>query len=333
MNTSVNIGPTQLDIINPNGPVVQGSIAEKLLKSNFNVNALRTQDVLRKDEWVSFDEAIIEVARSRLIGVQDLIDRGLTHFVPNAMGKTKLEWERVSDMQPAEISMGGVTQGQNDRPLFDLKAIPLPIIHRDFSINIRALEASRDKGESLDTTSAKLAVRLVSEKIEDLLFNGSNIAGTSFTIPGYTTAANRNTGSVTASWLTTTGANIVGDTLDMIDDAKGDNMYGPYILYVPTAVHTAMQDDYKAESDKTILQRVKEIDSISDVRPTNDLTASNILLVQMTSDVVDMIDGIQPTAVQWESNGGFTTNFKVLAIMVPRIRDDYTDQSGIVHYS
>ena len=59
----------------------------------------------------------------------------------------------------------------------------------------------------------------------------------------------------------------------------------------------------------------------------------NKLPVQLTPDVIQMIDGIQPTMVQWDSHGGMVTNFKVLSIMLPRTRNDSEQQSGIVHGS
>ncbi len=310
-----------------------GSVAARLLQNGFNVNALRTNDTLRKDEWKQYDTAIIEVARKRLIGVADLLSRGLRYPIANALGVTRVEWETQSDMTPAEITMSGISLAQNDRIEFSLTGLPLPIIHKDFNINIRALEASRKTGQPLDTAQAQLAGRLVAEQIETMLFTGATVLGSNNLIYGYTTATNRNTGSVTASWVTATGSQIVADTLAMIQKAVDDNMYGPYVMYVPAAVFTHMGDDYKAESDKTIMQRVKEIPGIEDIRPSKDLSGTNIILVQMTGDVVDMIDGLQPTTVQWDSHGGMVQHFKVLAIMIPRIRSDYATQSGIVHYS
>ena len=61
--------------------------------------------------------------------------------------------------------------------------------------------------------------------------------------------------------------------------------------------------------------------------------SGQIILVQLTSDVVDMIDGLQPTMVQWESQGGMVVNFKVMAIMAPRMKSDAANQSGIAHFS
>jgi len=310
-----------------------GSVAARLLSSGMNVNALRTNDVLRKDEWIAYDTAIVEVARERLIGVADLLGRGLRFDLNNALGTTKLEWEKISDMTPAEMSMSGITPGEKDRQIFELEGMPIPLTHKEFSINIRTLMASRTTGQPLDTTQAAMASRLVSERTEDLLFNGATIGGPNSNIYGYLTAPDRNVGSVTANWATATGEQIVSDVLSMIDDAVADHMYGPYMIYVPYGAFVHMGDDFKANSDKTILQRVKEIPGIIDVRPSSRFGGNNVVMVQMTSDVVDMVVGQQPVPIMWDSNGGMTTNFKVISIMVPRIKADMKGQSGIVHYS
>lgn len=323
-----------VDVVNTaNGFTAHGSVAARLLANNFNVECLRTQDVLRKDEWIQFDETVVETAVQQLNGVADLMTRGLTYDVPNALGVTRVEWEQQSDMGPANVSMSGLTVGPNERVEYTLKGLPLPIIHKDFQINLRTLASSRVRGEALDTTQAALATRIVTEKIEEMLFDGSTVAGTGFTIPGYTTEASRNTGSTTADWNTATGDQIINDILAMIAQAVGDHMYGPYQIYTSRANMVALGDDYKADSDKPILQRIKEIDGIIGIKGTEYLADNEALLVQMTKDVVDMVDGIQPMTVMWESHGGFLVNFKVLAIMIPRIKADVTGQSGIVHYT
>lgn len=326
----------QVDIIQGNGKggmTGLGMVAQTLMQSGFNVNALRTQALLMKDEWVLYDNAVIEVAQHSLIGVQDLMSRGLTFNVPNAMGVTKIEWERVNDLGPAEISMAGVTPGRNDRLDFDLESMPLPIVHKDFHLNIRMLEASRRGQMPLDTTMASMCGRKVSEFIESMLFLGNTTLGTNNALYGYTTAPSRSTGSVTATWVTATGDQMIADIIEMMGLLIADNMFGPYAIYVPYAVYLHLGEDYKAASDKTIMQRLLEIPGLTSIKPSYYLTGTNIVMVQLTRDVVDLIDGIQPMVVQWDSNGGFTANFKVLAIMAPRIKDTYTGQSGVVHYS
>lgn len=335
--TTVNLNaPAQIDVIQGNGSggfTGMGPVAQALMASNFNINALRTQALLRKDEWIMFDNKVLEVAQHQLIGVGDLMSRGLSMNVPNALGVTQIEWERVSDMGAAEISMAGVTPGRNERIDFDLERMPLPIYHKDFHLNIRMLEASRRGGMPLDTTMAGMCTRKVTEAIEATLFLGNTSLGANNALYGYTTVPSRNTGSVTASWATATGAQIVGDILRMQGMSIADNMFGPWMIYVPYVVYTRLAEDYKADSDKSIISRIMEIPGVAGIKPSYYLTGTSVVMVMLTSDVVDMIDGIQPTVVQWESNGGFTVNFKVLAIMVPRIKDSYTGQSGVIHFS
>jgi len=240
----------------------------------------------------------------------------------------------VTEMTPADITMSGISESQNDRVEFALTGIPVPIIHKDFNINVRALEASRRTGQPLDTMQIERSTRMVVERIESMLWLGYTGLGSNNTIFGYTNATNRNTGSVTASWATAaTGDQYLTDLLAMIQKMVDDNMFGPWGLYVPITAFVRMGNDFKANSDKTILQRLLEVPGIEFIKPTKELTASNVVMVNFAKDVVDMIDGIQPTLVEWDSHGGFVKHFKVLAIMLPRVRNDAELQSGIVHYS
>lgn len=315
-----------------------GGVATILLNNGMNINALRTLDVLRKDEWKAFDTKLVQIAKARLVGIGDLISAGLVFNLNNPMGTTRLEWEDVSDMTPAELSMSGVTQGENDRVTYSLKALPIPIVHKDFNINIRALMASRQLGQALDTTQMAVAARRVAELNESILFNGALLVSGGASIQGYTTASNRNTGSLTGDWsvVGTTGVEIIADVLAMIASLKADNMFGPYWLYIPTTFDNKLDDDYKAESDVTIRERIMKINSIAAIRVSTDLAdgaSGEAILVQFTEDVVDLVLGQQPTTVQWETSGGMIFNFKILSIMVPRMKNDQTLQSGIAHYS
>ena len=331
----------QVDTITGNGNggfIGVGAVAKALMQSSFNVNSLRTNDVLRKDEWERFDEKVIEVARQRLVGVGDLLSRGLSFPIDNALGVTRVEWEKVSDMEPAVINMAGVTEGEGDRVTFALEGTPLPIIHKDFTINIRVLEASRTLGQTLDTTQAALATRLVSERTEEMLFDGfAGIKMQNATILGYKTAPDRNTGSITDwSLVATTGETIVDEVLAMMLALTTDNYNGPYGLYVPLDYFNKLLDDFKANSDKSIFTRLMELPDLEFIKISRNLPgggSGQIIMVQLTSDVVDIIDGLQPTMVQWETQGGMVINFKVMSIMAPRMKSDAAGQSGIAHFS
>lgn len=310
-----------------------GSVAQRLIANNFNVNALRTNDILRKEEWKAFDDTVVNVARERLVITGDLLTRGLRQPIANALGTTILEWEGASHMEAADVSMSGVTEGRGDRTEFNLHLLPLPIVHKDFTLNIRHLEASRKLGRTIDTTQAAQATRVVAETIENMIIAGHAMTVSGATIYGIKTEPNRGTDTLTDwSLAGTTPETIVSEILAMMDVAATDNYFGPFMLYVPIQIWNAkFQDDYKDGSDRTLLERTRAIDGIVDVRPSANLIATEALIVQMTSDVIDLIDGIQPTLVQWEEHGGMTFKFKVMAIIVPRVRSTESLQSGIVH--
>src|SRR4051812_35177411 len=110
-------------VTNIGGSIKGGLVAQKLLQSGFNINALRTNDTLRKDEWKLYDTAIVGIAKARLIGVGDLVSRGLTMKLNNALGVTRIEWENDTDLTPAAVSMSGIQRSQDDRIEYSLTGI------------------------------------------------------------------------------------------------------------------------------------------------------------------------------------------------------------------
>jgi len=342
--------------------VANGDVASKLMEGGFNVNCLRpyigkngksyittinaagklvsTQvanatATLRKDDWKILDDAIVKAAMPRLKAVADVRGAGLTYTIPNGMGKTVLETETQGDANDATVSMDGLREGADDRPTFEINNLPLPIIHKDFSFSARQLQTSRNGGSPLDTTMAESAGRKVAEMAEKILIGEST--GTTYgggTVYGYTNFPDRSIRTVTAptasGW---TGATFLADLLAMREQAKTDYHYGPYMVYLSSAWDQYIDDDYKAASDKTIRTRAKEIDGITDIRTLDYLSDTQIIMVQMTSDVVREVIGMDFTTLQWETNGGMKVNFKVMAIMVPQIRSDQNDRCGIVHGS
>lgn len=311
---------------------------ERLLQAlkegrQMSASELRTLDTLRKDEWVHFDEALVEEAAIRLRGVADLIGAGLTRPVPNSMGKTVYQYEKATDMGPATVSLDGLAQTENDRVEFELSSLPLPITHKDFFINLRTLMASRERGESLDTTQVRVAGRVCAEAIETMLFDGGKTFG-GLPIYGYRTHTHRNTGTFTAgTWSASgrTGAEVLADVLKMIAGLEADRMYGPYWLYVPSNFSTKLEEDFKAASDKTIRQRLLEVDRIAKITIADKMTADEAVMVQATSDVVVMATGEPLQTIQWDIDGGMRVNFKAFTIQVPLVRSDSQGRSGVYH--
>lgn len=331
-----------------------GSVAQKLLQAKFDVNVLRPwQDdqgrsfittnsqkfqanasTLRKDEWKRLDEVVVKVAPKRRVGTADLIARGLTYSI-GGMGKTVLETEVQSDAMEAQLSMDGATRGKRDRPQYNIGYLPLPITHSDFQISARQLEASRNGNTPLDTTSAELATRRVVEKIETMLFQGaSSYAFGGGTIFGYKDYTYRNSVSIGANWddSAASAATILANVIAMKQAAFDDRYYGPYILYVPPNFELVLDEDYSTSyADVTIRDRLMKLSGIEAIRTCDFISNDEVFLVQMTPDVIRLVEGLGITVLEWESEGGMLINYKVMAIQVPQIRSDYDNRCGIQH--
>lgn len=291
---------------------------------------------LRYDEWKDIDRAVVEVAVDRLVGVNDLISRGLVHNL-GSIGQTIALWERSSSMTGATLSMSGPTRSEKDEQQFDYKEVPVPVVHKDFSINLRRLEASRLLGEGVDVTQASVASRIVAEATEDMLFSGSTIKVAGATISGYLTHADRNTVGLTEQWTAAgkTGAEILADVQAMLVTLRADRYFGPFTLYIPGAYEGVLDNDFNpATSDtRTVRERILQLEGIQDIRVADRQPNHNVLLVQMTRDVVDMAIAQDIKTVQWQAMGGMVEEFHVMAVWVPRVKSTFDGQSGICHLS
>lgn len=294
--------------------------------------------LLRKDEWEQLDEALVTVGQDRIPGVNDLFNAGLTHNLRD-LGVTISQYESVSKMDAAQESMSGTNLPDNDRVDFTLRSVPVPIVHKYFTLQMRTLMSSRQRGEPLDTTQAEASVVKIQEKNEDILFNGGSITVDGNSIAGYTTTSGNATGNVTADWTDSSGTDPVGDVTQMIEDNKSRGFFGPYVLYVNTAYSPVLDEDYKAESERTLRQRLESIPDIQAVRVTTGLDSSDgsggheICLVEMSRMTVDMAT-IQrmPITVQWESQGGWINHFMPYTSFAPRIKLNDNGETGVVLY-
>jgi len=281
---------------------------------------------------------VLMAAQERLVGVADIMGRGLTYNIPGGLGKTVLGYQDASDIEDAELRMDGQAPGQRDRAEFDINYLPLPIIFKDFSFSIREIKASRNGNMPLDTTNAELAARKVAEKVEEVLFQGASAyTFGGGTIRGLQDAPQRNQGSLTFNW---DDSGAIADRTTILDDVLAmkaaliaDYHYGPYGLYVATEYETALDDDFKANSDRTVRERILAVDSLSSVKVADKMTSDQVLMVQLTSDVVRMVQGLPITTVQWETEGGMRVWFKVMTILVPQIRNDQNNRSGVAHWT
>lgn len=300
---------------------------------NYGTMVVNAPASLQYQEWLEIDRTVIEVATRRLVGIADLQSRGLTHPL-GSIGVTVSLWDRSSDMTPANADMAGITQGEEDTPAFLTSQVPVPVIHKDFRVNLRRLEASRRMGESIDVTSSNIAARLVAEKSELMLFSGVPIVVEGGTIYGYTNHPDRNQVSLTTPWTSITQANnnlIVADVMAMQQASRNARHFGPWMLYVPAAYEAKLDEDYRSLDTRTLRARLLALSGLQDIKVADFLTGNNVVLVELDRQTVDLATAQDISTVQWTTDGGMQQRFKVMAVWVPRLKSDFDGRSGIVH--
>jgi uncharacterized linocin/CFP29 family protein len=350
------------DYIDVNAGIAHGSVANRLLQSNMDPAVLRpyihekdgrtyvTQNTangpaavltnanatLLRLEWTELDKVVVKAALPRLKAVADLRGRGMQMTIPNGMGKSVLQTQAQSDISPATISMDGLSKSPGDRPVYNLANLPLPIIHKDFSFTAREIAVSRNGAMPLDLSMAALAARRVAEGAEQLTLGVSNTYSYGGgAIYGFTNFPGRITYALSSplasGWIART---TLLDVLAMRTLAEQHLHFGPYVLYVSLAWNRFLDDDaYLNKGSNTLRDRLRAIDNIDDVITLDYLNGYDMVLVQMSEDVVREVVGMDITTVQWETQGGMELNFKVMCIIVPQLRSDFNGNTGIVHGS
>lgn len=317
------------------------NIAEIIAASGMSIPELRALSPLEENAQKLVDQAVVEVGLERLTLIQDILAEGLTFPLTDPLSVMEVQWERISKTGGAQRTMAPNARGEFQMPDRTIRRIPIYLTTDDFSVNTRTLRASQRVGNPLDTTLVKQATRRVNEGLEDAGINGAGIQVDGYTTPGLLNAPNANTQTLSVDWTAdnvvgTTGPAMVNDVMAMISKEQADKKFGPYNLYIGTKAGNVIEGDYKALGEQTIRERLEAIQAggrtinvrVADMMP-NAATGQQVALVQMTSDVVDIITGQSPTVIPWTSANGFVLYWMVMAIMVPRFRDDYEGNSGV----
>lgn len=289
---------------------------------------------------VQIDRAVVEVGLQRLTVAADIMAAGLTYQLSDPLSVAQLEWNSISKVGAAQRTMNPSARGENKLPIMTPNRLPIYLTTDTFELDIRTLKTSQRIGVPLDTALVKQCVRSVNEAIEDATINGAttldgqDLKVYGYGAPGLVNAPNAETEAWTlADWTTTpNGANVFADVMAGIGKLQANKKFGPYRLYVPTAVGNGIDSDYNATNNAqglTIKQRLLQITGLQDIKVADLLPSNKALLVQMTSDVVDMVVGQPPTVIPWTSLDGFTIHNLIMAIMIPRVRSDYNGDSGV----
>lgn len=311
---------------------VKQASQEELAKGAFNTTMLRNNTTIPELAWEHLDAEIVPAFLSQLVGIKDL--QQIPSLVKRVDGTAASTWgyRATSNIGNAIMAMDPDTRGMADRIEIIKKTVPLYITSQNYYLNIREVKESIAKGVPLDTITAEEAAKSVGRSLEQTLFSGHAVAEGA-ELYGYTTFPDRQTATI-ADWSsgTTTGETIVSDVLALIDKSVSANHFGPWHLYIPTLYRHRMGEDYKEMSAMTIEQRILSA-GVAKVGTAEALDGGNVVLVEMTSSTVRLIEGMPLTNLLWEPEMSKNWNqlFKVMTIMVPLLISDFNGDCGIVH--
>lgn len=299
---------------------------------------------LRRDEWVHFDSAVVAAVEKELRIFNDMVSAGLSYNLPNPLGTFAIEWEEVSKFGMAQVDMDLKTRGETSDIFFQKRSMPLPLVHAASSLNLRQLRAARLGGTPLDTVHIEMQSRAVAEKLEDIAIFGTEIMGYEqariyglFDGPAEAeisamTYSNPSSGQ-SKDWddPTKEGPEFVSDVLNWLEQLRFNRRTGPFVMYVSNSVMFNLSRDYSAGYPKTILQRLREIPELPEIRALELLgDGANMIIVKFDRDVVDLVRGIDPVIIQWVEPDNFTWHFRIIAMAFPRFRNQIPGRAGIL---
>lgn len=329
---------------------LQTFVNNGLVPHTYNATSLPYQT------WQRIDSAVLRASRDRLNAWNDLAAAN-TYGGFDGMAVTALIRDTMTDPGDAKVDMDTLTDDLNDAPLFQPDILPLPIIHAGASISQRMLAQSRNGGMPLDTTMIESSGRRCAETLEKMTIGMTDFSGwiqgdtsifTNTGIYGFRTHPNRITKTDVTASASFVPSTLLSDVLAMKELARAQNFFGPFVLYYSTQWDQHMSKDYYAQvtaagvinPTETMMQRLERINGIQRIAMLDRMTGNDdLLLVQMSSETVRAVNGMEFTTVQWQVDGGAETRLRVMGIKVPDIRSQFIGTSvttanrkcGVVH--
>lgn len=295
------------------------------------VIVVNSPTTMLEQDWKDIDKRVEFAAKQRLRLFGDVYGAN-PYNIANGMGTIAITNNTAIRNATAMISMDPIRRGRRSRPLMETTIMPLPCTHSDGGFTSREIAVTANNPSMrLDTSGIEGAARVVAETTEHLFVGDSSFTYAGGTIYGLRNAPNRFT-KVLSQPTGSNGPTIIAQIASMLQTLKDNFFYGPYIAYMSNAYQQWLMQDYTTTYAKALWARIQEATpEITAWRPLDFLTGYQIILVQMTSDVIEAVQGMPITTVQWTEQGGFEECFKVLCIQVPRVKTTAYGTTGIMH--
>lgn len=306
--------------------------AENEVVINENLGMTMNASTLRKDEWIRFDEKIVETEQEARDWLDFVNANSMTEILPDALGTMEMEYETVSDTAGAVTSMDGAGKTQDSDIEYKTEYVPVPYTHTDWELDLRRLTASRKRGAALDTTMAVKKTRDVMAEVENNALNGNFPYGKGvmyglLTFP-YVIA---DTGKVAWTDAGKTGAQILADVTSYITQLNAANYFGTFTLFVNNAYALKLDDDYStAYPNLTIKDRILRNAAIDAVVTIGAFPANTLVVMKKDKEAYTLVKGLPVTMYETGTNHGFRRQYRLGTIQFPMMKHDYDDKTPIL---
>lgn len=326
---------------NAAGPEYNGGPAREVAVRDLNPQLQQTLNAatttLDADDLRLVDDTAREAARPALRLWADLEAAGCGMTIPNGYAVLSLK-NRVKTMEASTVTdMFGMGRSDRSRPTFDSVNWPCPITYTDISWPDRELAAMRRAGIPLDTDGVAAGSRAIMETVESMVLGTwGSFTYDGGTMYGYTNFPGRNTGSIRnpSAYPGWTPHMTVLDMLAGLQVLRLLEFKGPFRWYFGRSWLPYFGDDYAASyGGETLSSRIAKIPELGTVSISDNLSGFQVLLINMTPDVVQACTGMPLSPLQWIGEGGMARYWKLMTIMFPRIRVDARGRCGILHLS
>lgn len=289
---------------------------------------------LPKDVWGEWDREAVEIQREVLSVFNDL---AASVAMPMPIGKLIHYFQQISDSGSVNVSLDGRSKARTDQPTIAYHGTPVPILDSTFSYGWRQMEAARTEGFALDSGGRANAMYKVAERLETQTLDGdASIVVGGDQLYGLRNHPKRETRSTTNTLNGATGAEWLADINATVKLLHDNNFRVPATIYVNwDDWYYAGNTDFSTQyPNKTIAQRVREMEGVAEVVPSSKVNADEIIAVVKNRRVVQVLNAMPMTnRAQFRADPEDDYNFVTMAAAALEIKFDAEDQCGLAHSS
>jgi hypothetical protein len=312
------------------------NVNQKLMAKNFGSisgDLIGNAQSLPRDVWESWDRDTVAIQRDALV-LYDRLSSKIGKSVP--IGKLVHYFGKSSSNPEVVTSMDGLAKARREQATVAYEGAPLPIHGSMFGFGWRQMKAAETDGwDMLDSVPRDDANRAVAEKIQTSLLDGdASVVFGGAVQYGLRNAPGRNTRSTGVTLNGATGVQWVAEILATLKLNHDDNFKVPMVVYVnwDDWFYASNTDYSTTKGEKSIAQKVREIEGVSEVVPIPDLAADEIFALIEDRRVIEIMNAMPITTTpMFRSNMTDNYDFEVIAATTTLFKRDADGKMALAH--